>query len=168
MYCRNCGKRVDGDRELCPECEVATKTETPEEIVEVVEEVKEDSVVETVKEEAVVSEVINVNETNNNPIKEETVNNNNNRNNTNNVNNKNVNNNGKSKLAAGLFGIFLGSFGVHNFYLGFTGKAVAQLLITVLSCGFLSPVSAIWGLIEGILLLSGDMKEDANGIPLKD
>ena len=48
--------------------------------------------------------------------------------------------NAKSKLAAGLFGIFLGAFGVHNFYLGFTGKAVAQLLITVLSFGILSPV----------------------------
>lgn len=33
----------------------------------------------------------------------------------------------KSKIAAGLLGIFLGCFGVHNFYLGYTGKAVAQL-----------------------------------------
>ena len=56
----------------------------------------------------------------------------------------------KSKIAAGLLGIFLGCFGVHNFYLGYTGKAVAQLLITVLSCGILSFASAIWGLIEGI------------------
>ena len=31
--------------------------------------------------------------------------------------------NAKSKLAAGLFGIFLGQFGVHNFYLGYTTKA---------------------------------------------
>lgn len=37
----------------------------------------------------------------------------------------------KSKLAAGLLGIFLGSLGIHNFYLGYTGKAVAQLLISV-------------------------------------
>lgn len=76
--------------------------------------------------------------------------------------------NAKSKLAAGLFGIFLGAFGVHNFYLGFTGKAVAQLLITVLSCGILSPVSAIWGLIEGIMILTGSIATDANGVPLKD
>ena len=34
---------------------------------------------------------------------------------------------GKSKVAAGLLAIFLGAFGVHNFYLGYTGKAVAQL-----------------------------------------
>jgi hypothetical protein len=72
----------------------------------------------------------------------------------------------KSKMAAGLLGIFLGCFGVHNFYLGFTGKAIAQLLISVLSCFILSPVSAIWGLIEGILILSGSMNVDAEGNPL--
>lgn len=76
--------------------------------------------------------------------------------------------NAKSKLAAGLFGIFLGVFGVHNFYLGFTGKAVAQLLITVLSCGILSPVSAIWGLIEGIMILSSNDYKDADGNTLRD
>ena len=60
----------------------------------------------------------------------------------------------KSKVAAGLLGIFLGGFGAHNFYLGNTGKAVAQLLITLLSLFLLSWISAIWGLIEGILILS--------------
>lgn len=82
-----------------------------------------------------------------------------------------VNNGGvapKSKIAAGLLGIFLGTFGVHNFYLGFTGKAVAQLLITILSCGFLSPVSGIWGLIEGILILTGSSNKDSKGNPLVD
>ena len=61
----------------------------------------------------------------------------------------------KSKIAAGLLGIFLGAFGIHNFYLGYTGKAIAQLLITLVSCFILSPVSAIWGLIEGIMILCG-------------
>lgn len=74
----------------------------------------------------------------------------------------------KSKLTAGLLGIFLGSIGVHNFYLGFTGKAVAQLLITVLSCGALSPVSGIWGLVEGIMYLTGSKNTDGKGQPLKD
>lgn len=74
----------------------------------------------------------------------------------------------KSKMAAGLFGIFLGAFGVHNFYLGYTGKAVAQLLITLLSCFTLSIVSEIWGLIEGILILTGSINTDANGNSLKD
>ena len=75
----------------------------------------------------------------------------------------NPNPNGKSKVAAGLLGIFLGALGVHNFYLGYTGKAVAQLLISVLSCGFLAAVSSIWGLIEGILILTGSINKDANG-----
>lgn len=74
----------------------------------------------------------------------------------------------KSKLTAGLLGIFLGSLGVHNFYLGFTGKALAQLLISVLSCGTLAVVSGIWGLVEGIMLLSGQMNVDAQGNLLRD
>lgn len=74
---------------------------------------------------------------------------------------------GCSKIAAGLLGIFLGALGVHNFYLGFTGKAIAQLLISILSLGMLSPVSAIWGLIEGILILTGSMDKDAQGRTLQ-
>lgn len=75
---------------------------------------------------------------------------------------------GKSKLAAGLLGIFLGSLGIHNFYLGYTGKAVAQLLITVLTCGVCAIVSEVWGLIEGIMILTGQIDKDANGMALTD
>lgn len=74
----------------------------------------------------------------------------------------------KSKMAAGLLGIFLGTLGVHNFYLGYTGKAVAQLLITVLSCGILALVSEVWGIIEGVMILTGSINTDAQGNPLND
>lgn len=74
--------------------------------------------------------------------------------------------NQKSKVAAGLLGIFLGCFGVHNFYLGYTGKAVAQLLITLLTCFLASPISSVWGLIEGIMILANSNPVDANGVPL--
>ena len=74
----------------------------------------------------------------------------------------------KSKLVAGLLGILLGYFGVHNFYLGYTGKAVAQLLITLLTCGMGATVTAIWGLIEGVMILCGSINKDAKGVPLKD
>lgn len=78
----------------------------------------------------------------------------------------------KSKLAAGLLGIFLGALGVHNFYLGQTGKAIAQLLITLLSFGFLSWVSGIWGLIEGIMILASHpgtpWHQDSQGFELQD
>lgn len=79
---------------------------------------------------------------------------------------------GKSKIAAGVLGILLGGFGIHNFYLGFNGKAIAQLLITLLSVGFLSWISAIWGLVEGILILVSKPGEqwhkDAEGLELRD
>lgn len=83
----------------------------------------------------------------------------------------------KSKIAAGLFGIFLGIFGVHNFYLGYTGKAVAQLSVTIvgflLTCCFglgilLILAVEIWGLVEGILILTGSISTDANGVTLRD
>ena len=74
----------------------------------------------------------------------------------------------KSKIAAGLFGIFLGCFGVHNFYLGYIAKALTQLLLTVFSCFLLSPIIAIWGLIEGILILCGVIDKDSQGHKLSD
>ena len=73
---------------------------------------------------------------------------------------------GKSKVAAGVLGILLGCLGIHNFYLGFKGKGIAQLLISVLSLGFLAPISGIWGLIEGILILTGSINKDSAGNPL--
>lgn len=60
----------------------------------------------------------------------------------------------KSKTVAGVLGILLGTLGIHNFYLGYTGKAITQLLITVLSFGMLAFVSSIWGVVEGIMILT--------------
>lgn len=76
----------------------------------------------------------------------------------------------KSKLAAGLLGIFLGGLGVHNFYLGFTKRALIQLLVSLLTCGFGAVPMEIWGLIEGIFYLTGKegYTADANGVPLGD
>lgn len=84
--------------------------------------------------------------------------------------------NAKSKIAAGLLGIFLGAFGVHNFYLGYTSRAVVQLVLTivgmVLSCVgigvFLVLGIEIWGLVEGIMILTGKINTDGNGMYLHD
>jgi len=71
----------------------------------------------------------------------------------------------KSKLVAGLLGIFLGGFGVHRFYLGYTQIGVIQVIVTIVTCG----LGSLWGLIEGILILTGSgIKEDAQGRPLVD
>ncbi len=68
----------------------------------------------------------------------------------------------KSKMAAGLLGIFLGGFGVHNFYLGFTSKAVIQIVVSLITCG----IGSLWGFIEGIMILTGSINTDASGRPL--
>lgn len=83
----------------------------------------------------------------------------------------------KSKMVAGLLGIFLGGLGIHNFYLGYTTKAVIQLCITVgsifLGCCtagisyFLIFCPVVWGFIEGILILTGHISKDGAGNPLE-
>lgn len=73
----------------------------------------------------------------------------------------------KSKYIAGLLGILFGWLGLHNFYLGFTGKAVAQLLITVVSLGTLGWISLIWGIVEGIRCLTGSILLDSRNLLLR-
>jgi TM2 domain-containing membrane protein YozV len=77
----------------------------------------------------------------------------------------------RSRIVAGLLGIFLGALGIHRFYLGYTGIGLAQLLLSVLfgwcTAGISIFVAAIWGLIEGILILTRSMKQDAWGRPLE-
>ncbi len=65
----------------------------------------------------------------------------------------------KSKLTAGLLGIFLGGYGVHRFYLGYTGMGLL-MLFTCGGCG-------IWALIDAIMVLLGKVP-DAQGRPLRD
>ncbi|MBZ5736713.1 TM2 domain-containing protein [Nocardioides mangrovi] len=69
----------------------------------------------------------------------------------------------KQKLVAGLLQIFIGGFGVGRFYMGDTKTGVWQIVVTVLTCG----VGALWGLIDGIIILAGDSAKDANGLPLR-
>lgn len=69
----------------------------------------------------------------------------------------------KSKLTAGLLGIFLGGFGVGRFYLGYTNIGVLQLVVSLLTCG----MGSIWGLIDGIMILVGNVP-DAQGRTLRE
>lgn len=71
----------------------------------------------------------------------------------------------KQKVVAGVLGILLGGLGVHRFYLGYNGIGLAMLLITILTCGWGGMITSIWGLIEGIMCLTGSMT-DSRGRPL--
>lgn len=69
----------------------------------------------------------------------------------------------KSKLVAGLLQIFLGTFGIGRFYLGYNGIAIAQLAVSLLTCG----IGAIWPFVDGILILIGKVP-DPSGRPLRE
>lgn len=73
----------------------------------------------------------------------------------------------KQWIVALLLGLFFGGFGVHNFYLGYTNRAIIQLILTIIVIG--APVTAVWVLIELIMILmrSGSYGYDAQGQPLQ-
>jgi TM2 domain-containing membrane protein YozV len=68
----------------------------------------------------------------------------------------------KSKVAAGVLGILLGGLGIHSFYLGNAKKGIIQIVVTVVTCG----IGSLWGLVEGIMILVGNIATDAYGVPL--
>jgi TM2 domain-containing membrane protein YozV len=72
----------------------------------------------------------------------------------------------KKKTTAGLLAIFLGSLGIHRFYLGFTTLGLVMVLITVLSLFILAPIVAVWGIVDGILIFTGVIDRDAEGVKL--
>ncbi|MEK9136097.1 MAG: TM2 domain-containing protein [Bacteroidota bacterium] len=67
----------------------------------------------------------------------------------------------KNKVAAGLLGIFLGGWGIHKFYLGFTGPGLVYLLVntvgfavTWLMLFIPNIVLGIMAFVEGIIYLT--------------
>ena len=76
----------------------------------------------------------------------------------------------KSKLLAGLLGIFLGGLGIHRFYLGYTAVGILQVAATLFLGAFTFGLTALWGLVEGVMILAGAgyFQRDAKGAPLRD
>lgn len=68
----------------------------------------------------------------------------------------------KSRLIYILLALFLGCLGIHNFYAGYNGKGIAQLLITLLLGIFIIPILAvwIWVIVEMVIVT-----KDAQGVP---
>jgi TM2 domain-containing membrane protein YozV len=58
--------------------------------------------------------------------------------------------NKKTALVAYILWFFLGLFGAHNFYLGRTGVAVAQLILSIIIVGL--PITLIWVLVDAFLI----------------
>ena len=80
----------------------------------------------------------------------------------------------RSRVAAGLLGIFLGAFGLHRMYLGYWRRGATMLAITVVggffTLGLAALAMGLWGFTEGLLVLSvrrGRYARDAYGKPLR-
>ncbi|MDN5354273.1 MAG: hypothetical protein PWQ09_1029 [Candidatus Cloacimonadota bacterium] len=126
MYCRTCGKEINENSEICPNCGVKPLAgkyfcqncgaETKE------------------NQEICIKCGVKLQNT------------------------SNILKNSKSKIAAGLFGILLGSLGIHKFYLGYTGPGIIMLLVSIIggiiTFGIASGVIGIIGIIEGIIYLT--------------
>jgi TM2 domain-containing membrane protein YozV len=73
-----------------------------------------------------------------------------------------ANPNAKDRVAYVLLAVFLGHLGIHNFFAGYTSRAVIQLVITIVTCGFGALVTWIWAIIEAITVT-----KDAQGVDFK-
>jgi TM2 domain-containing membrane protein YozV len=71
----------------------------------------------------------------------------------------------KSTGVAYLLWFFIGGFGGHRFYLGKTGTAVAQLIITIVGCFTLVPliITGIWVLVDAFLI-PGIIRENTENV----
>ena len=69
----------------------------------------------------------------------------------------------KSKLVAALLAFFLGSLGIHDFYLGYNKNGIIKIVLPCCT----GVGGGIWALIDLIRLLTGSLHTDANGVELK-
>ena len=59
---------------------------------------------------------------------------------------------GKSQLVAALLCFFLGGLGIHDFYLGYVGKGILQIFLSIIVIGFILVI------IDFIRILTGSIK----------
>ncbi len=67
----------------------------------------------------------------------------------------------KTRIAYLLLGIFLGAWGIHDFYAGYTQRGIIKVIIAVLGCCLWGgTVSWIWAIVDVCTI-----REDVNGRP---
>lgn len=70
----------------------------------------------------------------------------------------------KERITYILLGIFLGGLGVHNFYAGYSGRGISQLLISLLIGWLVLPLVAVW---IWVIIEVCTVDKDADGNPFK-
>lgn len=77
----------------------------------------------------------------------------------------------RSAYIAGILAIIGGMFGLHNFYLDNTKRATIQLVVSivglVLTFGVATIAMEVWGIIEGLKILKGEINTDGTGAMIK-
>ncbi|WP_426593759.1 NINE protein [Cellulomonas sp. McL0617] len=80
----------------------------------------------------------------------------------------------RSRVTAGLLGVFLGGLGLHRMYLGYWKRGLAMLAIFVvggfMTFGLAAIIVCAVGFLEGLIYLSvrrGRFSRDARGRPLR-
>lgn len=87
----------------------------------------------------------------------------------------------KSWLVTLLLCFFLGTLGIHNFYLGYTGRGIGQLILAIVGWGLTATffgaiigipmvaVLGVWVLVDFIMIVvrGGAFSTDSRRIPLK-
>ena len=63
----------------------------------------------------------------------------------------------KKILPAFLFAFFLGVLGIHRFYVGKIGSAIAMLILSLTFFGLI--VTGIWALVDWIIIVSGNFRD---------
>jgi TM2 domain-containing membrane protein YozV len=67
-------------------------------------------------------------------------------------------NNRRSKLVAYLLWLFMGWFGIHNFYLHRTGIAVTQLILSLIVIGL--AITIPWWLVDAFFIPGGVRRQN--------
>lgn len=63
----------------------------------------------------------------------------------------------KSRLAATLLVFFLGTIGIHRFYVGKIASGIVMILLTITGIGLI--VTSIWALIDFITIVVGSFRD---------
>ena len=64
----------------------------------------------------------------------------------------------KKRLLVFLLALLFGPFGVHRFYVGKTGTAVAMLVISLTLIGIV--VTGVWATVDWIIILFGEFTDN--------
>ena len=81
--------------------------------------------------------------------------------------NTSINPGEKNRIIAVILGFFFGTYGIHNFYLGYNKKATIQFILSlfvfILNLPIIGFIIFLWAMTETILILARVIDKDGDG-----